>query len=242
MAYIDWINDKDLDECVSILLNSAKTAKDNASSKFHKNVVDPFSALFEIAGFDHTYNEWIKSEIVRQAQKTLNNQVGFFHKSILGCCKDWRKTEKAEKADLICDEKKVIAKIYNKHNTLKKSDLRTLYQRLDKLISHEHGKYEGYIAYYVTIIPNSPKRFNNVFAPSAHDSENMCAQNEKIRMIDGYSFYDLVTESHGSLEKLFDVLPCVINKCQNRESEIPGIEQVKELFNIAFLNEKIKTL
>lgn len=38
---------------------------------FGENVIDPFAAMFEMAGFDLEHDSWVRNELMRQAQKTL---------------------------------------------------------------------------------------------------------------------------------------------------------------------------
>ncbi len=70
--------------------------------------------------------------------------------------------------------------------------------------------YWGYTAYFVNIIPSRPARINKEFTPSDKDKGTKCAANGKIRVIDGASFYDLVTNQKDSLKALYSVLPQVI--------------------------------
>lgn len=51
----------------------------------YKNVINPFSALFQMAGFDMDAAAWVKAEQARQAQKSFQNHVGDFHQNVLGC-------------------------------------------------------------------------------------------------------------------------------------------------------------
>ncbi len=81
---LSWIADKVLLEIVSNILEIAQNAKTSAENDFNKNVIDPFSALFEISGFDIDYETWFKNETTRQVQKTLQNHVGDFHQKVLG--------------------------------------------------------------------------------------------------------------------------------------------------------------
>ena len=55
MAKLNWISDDALNSAILHLLNKAEAAKTAAEQKFGKNVIDPFSALFEIAAFDANY-------------------------------------------------------------------------------------------------------------------------------------------------------------------------------------------
>lgn len=234
MAYLKWISDKNLESIVYNLLEIASTAKENASKGFSKNVIDPFSAIFETAGFDFDYNTWFASEIARQAQKTLNTHVGTFHQTILGHCKGWKNLEVGNVIDLVCDEKKIIAEVKNKHNTVTKGNLSGLYYSLDDLVSPKKSIYKDYTAYYVTIVPKTALRFNKEFTPSDKERGKKCESNPKIREIDGASFYHLVTGHKNALEELFDVLPSVISNCSAGKYNIKNKEKLKEFFNAAY--------
>lgn len=58
---------------------------DNSQKNMYKNVINPFSALFQMAGFDMDAAAWVKAEQARQAQKSFQNHVGDFHQNVLGC-------------------------------------------------------------------------------------------------------------------------------------------------------------
>lgn len=118
MAYLNWISDYDLKEAINKLVSVAKEALANSEKKFNKNVIDPFSAIFQVAGFGMDYKSWIISEKRRQSQKTMQNQVGVFHQIILGSVQGWDDMEVGQGVDLVCHEKKVIAEVKNKHNTV----------------------------------------------------------------------------------------------------------------------------
>ncbi len=76
--------------------------------------------------------------------------------------------------------------------------------------------YKGYTAYYVTIIPKKPARYNKLFTPSNKEKGEKCQLNESIRMIDGASFYSLVTGRPDALEELFNHLPSIIEKLSGK--------------------------
>ena len=234
MPRLEWISDTLLETEVSQLLSIAKVAKENANLDFGKNVIDPFSAIFEMSGFGLDYETWIKSETTRQAQKTLQNHIGDFHQNILGYSKGWTNMKVGSVVDLVSSDHMIVAEIKNKHNTISGGKLSDLYYSLDGLISPKSSIYKGYIAYYVTIIPKTQKRFNIPFTPSIKEKGERCPVNENIRQIDGASFYSLVTGSSNALENLFDLLPEVIFKCSDGEYKVQNIEGLKHFFNIAF--------
>jgi Eco47II restriction endonuclease len=232
MPRLSWISDKELNKIVTQLLDKAIEAKTAAVGEFGKNVIDPFSALFEISGFSMSYDEWIKSETARQAQKTLQNHIGDFHQKILGSCKGWVNMQTGSVIDLVCAEKKIIAEVKNKYNTISGGKLSELYNSLDSLVMPKSSIYKIFTAYYVTIIPKKPDRFDREFVPSDKEKGSKCAANEKIREIDGASFYSLVTEEQNALEDLFDILPSVISKITGKTDL--NKDKLKAFFNQAY--------
>jgi hypothetical protein len=234
MPILKWINDKDYEAAVFSLLEVATHAKKNATRNFNKNVIDPFSAMFEIAGFEFDHKTWVASETARQAQKTLNTSIGTFHQTILGHCKNWDNLKAGNVIDLVCAEKKIIAEVKNKHNTVTKGQLAGLYYSLDELVSRKTSIYKGYTAYYVTIIPKTSKRFDKEFTPSDKEKGVRCEENSRIREIDGASFYSIVTGEKNALENLFDTLPLVIEKCSKGKYKIKDKGKLKDFFDLAF--------
>lgn len=229
MPYLNFIDDQSLTTAVLKVLDRAISAKASVTNTFHANVIDPFGALFEAGGFDVSHDEWVRNEQMRQAQKTLQNHVGAFHQNILGSVNGWDNLSVGGNVDLKCDEKKIIAEIKNKHNTVTGAKLINDYESLKNLVMPNSSVYKGYTAYFVNIIPKSPVRFNKPFTPSDKATSAPGSSNEKIRIIDGASFYDLVTGQQNSLEELFNVLPRVISDIQkarypNMSPKIEGTE------------------
>lgn len=234
MPFLNWISDTNLKKEVSQLLSIAKDAQKAAINEFGKNVIDPFSAIFEMSGFEIDHDTWIKSETTRQAQKTLQNHIGDFHQSILGYSNGWKDMKVGNVIDLVSEENNVIAEIKNKYNTISGGKLSDLYYSLDKLVSPKSSIYKGFTAYYVAVIPQKGRRYNKPFIPSDKDKGEKCPSNELIREIDGASFYSIVTGSDNALEDLFDVLPEVIMICSYGKYQIKDKEKLKKFFNLAY--------
>ncbi len=234
MPLLPWIADESLKSAVKNLLLTAKSAKVSAKKEFGKNVIDPFSSVFEIAGFETDFESWIKSETARQAQKTLQNHIGEFHQIILGSVKGWENKKTGNVIDLICKKQKILAEVKNKFNTTSGGKLADLYFSLERAVMPKMSVYKGYTAYYVIIIPKKKNRYNKEFTPSSKESGQRCTANEKIREIDGASFYTLVTGRENALEELFDILPQTISLCSNGAYKIKSPEKLKKFFSLAY--------
>jgi len=213
-----------VEEMLDIGFNSLlKSEKD-----FDKNVIDPFSMLFEAASFGLDKQGWILREKARQAQKTLSNGIGIFHQKILGALDGWRDLGTKEIVDVVNDERCIIAEIKNKHNTIKASDKIGLYETFKNLVLVKTGKYQEHTAYYVEIVPKFPTRYNKLFTPSDRKTGYPAQGNEFIRQIDGASFYALATGYDDALIRLYEALPKAIEIClQRREKILPKIEKTE---------------
>jgi hypothetical protein len=232
MSKLNWISDDDLTKAVQSILIKAKNAKMDATKNFGKNVVDPFSAIFEMAGFGMDYDNWVVSEEARQAQKTLQNFIGEFHQTILGSCTGWEDMLRGNIIDLVSRDNNIIAEVKNKHNTVSGGKLADLYISLESAVMNKTSIYKNFTAYFVNIIPDKPGRYNKLFTPSNKETGQKCPDNDLIRQIDGASFYTLVTGEINALQNLFGVLPAVI-------SEISGVnplekDKLKLLFQAAY--------
>ncbi|WP_109831869.1 Eco47II family restriction endonuclease [Reichenbachiella versicolor] len=236
MPKLEWISDVDLEKAVSFLLQKATEAKEKTDKNFGKNVIDPFSAIFEIAGFQIDYDTWVTSEKNRQSQKTLQNHIGEFHQNVLGSVSNWENMKTGNVIDLVSNKHKIIAEIKNKYNTISGGKLADLYYSLDGLVMPKNSIYKDYTSYYVAVIPKKKERYNKVFTPSDKSKGAKCPPNEKVREIDGASFYDLVTGKENALDEMYSALPEIIEKCTNGKCKIQDTDKLKVFFNSAFEN------
>lgn len=234
MAYLKWISDEALVSSVQHLVDKANDIKSSSAKKFSKNVIDPFSAFLQMSGFGMNYEEWYESEITRQEQKSLQNHIGNFHQNILGSIEGWENKKVGNVIDIVNDERGIIAEIKNKHNTLSGGQLATTYKSLDSLVGPKSSIYYGFTAYYVTIIPKKPMRIDVPFTPSNREKGAKEYLNERIRLIDGASFYQLVTGHEFALLELFEILPRVVEDVQGFNIKVREWDTLKSYFTQAF--------
>jgi hypothetical protein len=213
MPYLNFINDDTYHQIVKDILTIGFKAKEKSEKQFNRNVIDPFAMVFEMASFDIDSAGWVLNEQTRQAQKSLSNHIGLIHQKILGSIKGWSDLETGNIVDLVNHERKIIAEVKNKHNTTKGSDKVGVYYKLSDLVLSKASQYKDYTAYFVEIIPKTPKRHDAPFTPSDNTRGVRCEASDKIRQIDGASFYTLVTNEHDALENIFKTLPLVIKDC-----------------------------
>jgi len=241
MSFLPYISDQLLIKEVKHVLDIGRNRKQEAEKKFNHNVIDPFAALFEAAGFAVNHQTWKNSETIRQCQKTVQNHVGTLHQKILGHIDGWQDLGTGSVIDLICEEKKIIAEVKNKYNTVTGGKLAEQYYSLEKLVSLKASRYKDYTAYFVNIIPKKPDKYNIPFIPSDKEKGIKCPENTQIRIIDGASFYNLVTNRESAIEEFYSVLPRVIEhifsaEYQQDSYQLPDKDLFTHYFSLAYKN------
>lgn len=169
----------------------------------YKNTLDCFSAAIDASIRGITLEEWIESEKQRQAQKTLQNKIGDFHQKMLGTLEGVTDLGVGEVVDIICEDKKIVAEIKNKHNTTKGNHKKSIYDDLVSVLE----RHEGYTGYYVEILPKNGKSYDKPFSPSDNTTKTSREKSEHIRVIDGKSFYKIVTGDDNALKELYSLIP-----------------------------------
>lgn len=241
MAYIKYLEDEVLKELVKEVLDIGRIKKNAVTRDFQKNVIDPFASLFDAAVSEVNHETWKNTEMVRQCQKTLTNHIGNLHQKVLGSVSGWEDLGIGGVVDLVCHEKKIIAEVKNKYNTVTGGKLADQYYSLERLITPKASQYKGYTSYFVNIIPKKPERFNMPFEPSDKDKGIRCPQSQNIRVIDGASFYTMVTGRELALQELYEALPLIIEHIYHIEYQLPGFSiPDKDVFHKYFLDAYIK--
>lgn len=215
--FLPFVEDDAIELCVRVVLDKATAARASKEKDVFKNVVDPFSAVFDASVQGISLASWLEQEKSRQAQKTMQNAVGEFHQQVIGSVKGWESLPVGGIIDIRSAGKKVIAEVKNKYNTTKGIDRVGYYDSFERLLVQE---YKGFTAYYVEIIPKNKKMYNDPFTPSDNESSQRRIANEKIRIIDGKSFYHMVTGDINALEKLYKALPSVIQKVTGKPASV----------------------
>jgi Eco47II restriction endonuclease len=232
MPYLLFISDDNLITAVKKVITTIESAQNKIDSKLYKNVLDPFSALFDGITHGLDYDEWIKSEKVRQIQKTMQNAIGDFHQDVLGSSINCENLGTGGGLDVCNRKKKIIAEVKNKFNTTKGNHKVEIYDTIKgKLKTLEFG---GYTGYYVEVIPPNKKIYNKPFVPSDSKTKKRRPVNENIRVVDGKSFYKLMTGDDYALQDLFESLPKVIIDNFSYKFDKNEASKYLELFNKAF--------
>ncbi|HYV33297.1 MAG TPA: Eco47II family restriction endonuclease [Candidatus Limnocylindria bacterium] len=217
---------------VQKVIDKALLAAKKSEENLHSNVLDPFSAVFDASCQGISLKDWIKLEKSRQIQKTLQNAIGDFHQDTIGSISTWENLPTGGIVDVRNKNRKIIAEIKNKYNTTKFSDRPAYYDSLKHLIE---GDYAGYTSYYVEVIPDGRKVYNEPFTPSDHIQKGKKPANEKIRLVDGKTFYQIATGQKDALQKLYEIVPYVASTILGfRVEKITEDKLFSELFKQAY--------
>ncbi|EBF7359506.1 Eco47II family restriction endonuclease [Salmonella enterica subsp. enterica serovar Edinburgh] len=187
-----------------ILTPIVKSAYESEPSDedLYRNTLDIFSASLDSAIRGITMDEWKSQEKQRQIQKTLQNKIGDLHQEILGSLQGVTSLGVGKIIDL--EGNGFIAEIKNKHNTTKGNHKVSVYDDLNACLSKKDA---GTIAYYVEILPKNGRAYNKPFVPSDNKLKATRPINERIRQVDGNTFYKIVTGEDGALRELYELLP-----------------------------------
>lgn len=210
---INFLPEDRLYQVCEDVIKVIKNSRDFKECNLYKNIVDPFSAIFEASYNKISLRDWLKTEEKRQIQKTLQNEIGAFHQKILGSVYGWEALKSGSVVDLISEDKKIIAEIKNKFNTTKGNHKIAIY---DDFCSLLNGAYIGYTAYYVAIL--SRKKVNRPFTPSDNRAKSRRGVNENIREVDGVTFYEMVTGDKDSLYKIYKAIPQIISEILTQDT------------------------
>lgn len=230
MSFLTFIKDEDLIKHTMQVFNVIESAASSVKNDPFRNVIDPFSAVFDAMSVSQTLSDWLElSEKKRQIQKSMTNAVGDFHENILGSIGGWEKLTRSG-IDLVSMNMKVIAEVKNKFNTMKGNTKQEIYDVLEIKLNQE---YQGFTAYAVQIIPKKHNRYNKTYTPSHLGKKR--PENKYIREIDGYSFYALASGVDDALEQLYMVLPSVIEEVIGGSSQSLTRDPLfQELFSRAY--------
>ena len=220
-TFFPYVEDEILITEVKLILTNMSSSMTEIQKDLYDNVIDPFSAVFDSVGNNFSYDEWIQMEQGRQLQKTLQNSIGYFHQKILGSVDGWIDPGNGGGFDSENTERKIIAELKNKWNTLNSSSSEATYDKMVRFLDARKG-YNGYV---VIIIPKKPARFNKPFRVPGKEIR------EDLRTVDGATYYEMVTGDKDALMKLFTGLTEIIKTTHNGSFDQ---EKYLGLFNRAY--------
>lgn len=212
--------------------------------KFNSNIIDPIKLIFDKNVYQMSWEEIIKNEILRQRDKSSNNDIGYFHQNMFQYLKGcevpntgWDVIYTNEEGIDIPEGSKV-SKIYvemkNKHNTMNSSSAAKTYIKMQNQVLQD----DDCACYLVEAIA---KKSQNIKWIATVDKQKV--QHKLIRRVSMDQFYSLVTGEEDAFYKLCMVLPDVIEKVLSDSTDVVApkdivfkeLEEISDNRNISFV-------
>ena len=233
--FIDFVSDKDFLECVKKVVEAYQSLDENVTPtsilKESKNTIDEFKTIFDVCVNQISFDEWLKFELTRQQDKTINNKIGEFHQELLGKVDGWVDLGIGDETeiDLKKEDNTVFIELKNKYNTMNSSSEKTCREKLEKVIE----KYPDATAYWAYVISKNYKSEDRIWKYQQREDE-------RIRRISGDRLYTMVTGDPKALEKTFNAIPKAIVEILGEEYKLTEEDEELqvEYNNIIFKNEE----
>jgi hypothetical protein len=188
-----------------------------SEADLYKNTLDCFSCVIDSLIQGISIDEWMQQETMRQSQKTLQNSIGEFHQKVLATFPGVKDLGTGNIVDLVIEDKKIIAEIKNKWNTTKGNHKPNIYDDLEKILTNYSN---NFVAYYVEMLPKNGKEYDEPFTPSDNVTKTRRPSNNRIRVIDGKSFYTLITGDSDAFQKLYCLIPLLVCEILNERFKL----------------------
>ncbi len=177
--------------------------------EFNKNLIDPIKLTFDSKIYGQSLEETIKSECIRQIDKSNNNCIGYFHQHLFKYAGNgWIVPENGQQGgfDVLNDKLHIYVEMKNKHNTMNSSSGSDTYIKMQNKILRDDkavcllveviAKRSQDIVWKVTVNSNGHKeKFSH----------------ERIRRMSIDKFYGKVFNDKLAFFKLCKVLPDVLD-------------------------------
>lgn len=182
--------------------------------EFNKNIIDPIKLTFDSKIYNQTIEETIKSECIRQIDKTNNNRIGYFHQFLSEyASNNWEVPANGKKGgfDVVNDELHIYAEMKNKHNTMNSSSAAKTYMKMqNKLLRDDKAT--------CILVEVISRQSQDITWKVTVDKEKF--NNSRIRRMSIDKFYELVFGDSKAFFKLCIALPKILDDILKAEPSI----------------------
>ena len=219
---LDW-----LDEAALFEITRTTFAKVFSAPKRKPLPPDPFTLVAHAVVTGEGLARARAFERERAANKTLSDNVGYWHQRVLGLSPNWIETgASGGKIDLRtvpgCEPpgvgKPVFAEVKNRFNTIKASDEKNVWDDLDAI-----ARANDAVAYLFQIVPKQPEPFDRPWQVSGRKAKQI------VRHCDGVTAYAMVFERPTALFEIFAALPAIFEEITGRHVNFSASE-IEDLF------------
>ena len=182
--------------------------------EFNKNIIDPIKLTFDSKIYNQTMEETIKSECIRQIDKTNNNRIGYFHQFLSKYAgNNWEVPANGKKGgfDVVNDELHIYAEMKNKHNTMNSASGAKTYMKMqNKLLRDDKAT--------CILVEVISRQSQDITWKVTVDKEKF--DNSRIRRMSIDKFYELVFGDSKAFFKLCIALPKILDDILKAEPSI----------------------
>ncbi len=223
--YVGFVSDAHFLACARHVCGAYPTSDNEIDLvELRRNTIDPFKMVFDIINSGSTVDRWIRGEVIRQNDKTLNNTIGEFHQKLLGGVDGWVNLGTGDETgvDLRKEDNTVFMELKNKFNTVNSGSLEKVRDKLEAAVE----RYPRAKAYWAYILERDGSSGERVWLYRRRSDE-------RIRRIFGKKVYELVTGDPTALESVWNALPKAIGDILGTEVSITDSDRAKlvEFFN-----------
>ncbi|URZ08644.1 Eco47II family restriction endonuclease [Clostridium felsineum] len=148
MSYLAFISDEHLLNCIDELYKTYLNCQQSVElKKFYENKVDHIKFNFDMQFNEIDIQDYVKAEITRKHDKTINNAIGLFHQNLFNGI-DGYEAPPLSGYDIRKTDNTIFAELKNKHNTMNSSSTEATFLKLKKWAD----KYPNSTCYLVEII------------------------------------------------------------------------------------------
>lgn len=200
---MEFITQQDFIEHVNNTFMNMMEKKSRISTlkEFNANKIDAVKLTFDTFLNGLNKRELITSELIRQIDKSVTNDIGKFHQDIFNYIKGWHVPQKG--FDIENEEKGIYVELKNKHNTMNSSSSQKTYMNLQ----HKLLRDANATCMLVEIIA---KKSQNIPWKVSVDGEQF--NHDKIRRVSIDKFYGIATGDELAFKKVCAWLPIVIKR------------------------------
>lgn len=210
--------------------------------EFNKNIIDPIKLTFDAKIYGQSTEETIKSECIRQIDKSNNNCIGYFHQQIFKYAgHGWQVPDNGKMGgfDVVNDQLHIYAEIKNKHNTMNSASSSATYIKMqDKILRDSQAT-----CMLVEVIARRSE--NIVWEPIVLvNGRREKYSNEHIRRVSVDKFYATVFNDTEAFFKLCKALPNILDDVMAADTsfaldyavcnQLDGSDFFKSLYLLAF--------
>ncbi|MBC2682577.1 Eco47II family restriction endonuclease [Corynebacterium anserum] len=234
---LTWISEEKLIEITK--KSFAKALKEVKKREVDKLQTDPTLLIALNSFLNISPEELDRIQISVSIVKSLQNAIGNFHQSILGSIEGWRSTGtsggvfdiESIKPVQLAQDRKVIAEVKMRHNTIKASDECKTWDKLKEAAASRGGVREC-VAYIIQIIPKKPEPYDEPWKVSNRQAVPY------VRRIDGRTAYHLITGDPNAIDDLLHTLPFIFKKVLSEETSLAS-EEISEKIPEDYLNKAL---